>query len=108
MRRLLSFISASVILVYTLAPAMAQRSDFNAMHTRVQELFAGGNYTAALVEAQKFEAAAKAQLGTNHTNYALALNDLALIYRVQGSYADAEPLYRRSLTIYEKALGPDH
>ena len=27
---------------------------------------------------------------------------------VQGRYAEAEPLYRRSLAIWEKALGPDH
>ena len=26
----------------------------------------------------------------------------------QGNYADAEPLYRRSLDIREKVLGPDH
>ena len=26
----------------------------------------------------------------------------------QGNYADAERLYKRSLAIYEKALGPDH
>ena len=26
----------------------------------------------------------------------------------QGRYADAEPLFRRSLAIQEKALGPEH
>jgi tetratricopeptide (TPR) repeat protein len=31
-----------------------------------------------------------------------------LLYRAQGSYADAEPLYQRSLAIREKVLGPDH
>ena len=31
-----------------------------------------------------------------------------MLYRDQGRYADAEPLYKRSLAIYEKALGPDH
>ncbi len=30
------------------------------------------------------------------------------LYRAQGNYAEAAPLYRRSLTIYEKALGPEH
>jgi tetratricopeptide (TPR) repeat protein len=34
--------------------------------------------------------------------------NLALLYRVQGRYADAEPLYKRALAIGEKALGPDH
>ena len=31
-----------------------------------------------------------------------------MLYVNQGRYADAEPLYKRSLAIYEKALGPDH
>ena len=30
------------------------------------------------------------------------------MYRAQGKYAEAEPLYQRSLTIVEKALGPEH
>jgi CHAT domain-containing protein len=38
----------------------------------------------------------------------LSLNNLAELYRDQGRYADAEPLYKRSLAIWEKALGPDH
>ena len=37
-----------------------------------------------------------------------SLNNLALLYRDQGRYADAEPLYKRALAINEKALGPDH
>ena len=39
---------------------------------------------------------------------ARSLNNLAQLYRVQGRYADAEPLFRRSLAITEKALGPGH
>ncbi len=36
------------------------------------------------------------------------LNDLAGLYEAQGHYAEAEPLYKRALAIYEKALGPEH
>ena len=39
---------------------------------------------------------------------ARSLNDLAELYRAQGKYAEAEPLYKRSLAISEKALGPEH
>ena len=35
-------------------------------------------------------------------------NNLAMLYRGQGRYSDAEPLYKRSLAIFEKALGRDH
>ena len=38
----------------------------------------------------------------------LSLNNLAELYRAQGRYAEAEPLYKRSLAIKEKALGPEH
>ena len=39
---------------------------------------------------------------------ATSLNNLAGLYREQGKYAEAEPLYQRALKIDEKALGPDH
>jgi len=39
---------------------------------------------------------------------ARSLNNLALLYKTQGDYAKAEPLYKRSLAIAEEALGPDH
>jgi tetratricopeptide (TPR) repeat protein len=38
----------------------------------------------------------------------MSLNNLAEFYRVQGRYAAAEPLYKRSLAIWESALGPEH
>ncbi len=38
----------------------------------------------------------------------LALDMLAGIYQKQGQHDKAEPMYRRSLHIREKALGPDH
>ena len=39
---------------------------------------------------------------------AKSLNNLALLYWDQGKYKEAEQLYQRALTIYEKALGPQH
>ena len=39
---------------------------------------------------------------------ATALNNLAELYRRQGKYVEAEPLYKRALVIREKALGPNH
>ena len=57
-------------------------------------------YTLALEEAEKF--------GPADPRLAASLNILALLYKTQGDYAKAEPLYKRSLAIREKALGPDH
>ena len=36
------------------------------------------------------------------------LNNLAKLYDDQGQYLQAEPLNKRALEIFEKALGPDH
>jgi tetratricopeptide (TPR) repeat protein len=33
---------------------------------------------------------------------------VVLIYRIQGKYSQAEQLFKRSLAIYEKALGLEH
>ena len=33
---------------------------------------------------------------------------MASLYKEEGRYADTEPLYKRSLAIREKVLGPDH
>ncbi len=36
------------------------------------------------------------------------LENLAELYRVQGRFDEAEPLYLRALEILEKTLGPEH
>ena len=38
----------------------------------------------------------------------MSLNNLAKLYQAQGAYAAAEPLFKRTLAIYEKALRPEH
>ncbi len=39
---------------------------------------------------------------------AQSLNNLATLYRDQGKYPEAEPLFEKALAIAEKALGPEH
>ena len=39
---------------------------------------------------------------------AATLNNQAELYKEEGRYAEAEPLYKRALAIWKKALGPDH
>ena len=39
---------------------------------------------------------------------ATRLYSLAELYRAQARYADAEPLYQRSRSLFEEQLGPDH
>src|SRR5262245_8757520 len=112
MRRLVSLFSILFVVVgistlVVLTPAAAQQTDLNAILTRANELYAAGNYPAALTEAQKLEAGIKAQFGTDHANYAIALSTLARVYSAQGKYADAEAHYKRTLAIREAKLGKD-
>jgi len=55
---------------------------------------------AALKEAERF--------GPQDPRLATTLHNLGELYQVQGKYAEAEPLYKRSLAIREKVLGPEH
>ena len=54
----------------------------------------------ALKEAKNF--------GQEDPRLAASLNNLGALYFIQGKYAEAEPLYQRTLAIWEKALGPEH
>jgi len=47
-------------------------------------------------------------LSAEHPSVGTMLNNLALLYQDQDQYAQAEPLYSRSLAIREKTLGADH
>src|SRR5262245_19703994 len=58
MRRLISFASAVCMLATLLAaPASAQHSDIEAIYRRFQEHYTSGDHQAALVEAERLEAA---------------------------------------------------
>jgi tetratricopeptide (TPR) repeat protein len=102
-----SLVSAGLVCLWVgilASPATAQEPDVKA----IVQLLASGNHAAALAEAQKLEAAAKAQFGINHTSYAFVLNTLATVYVAQQKYDEAEGLYRRAMAIREKVLGDDH
>jgi tetratricopeptide (TPR) repeat protein len=96
---------ASVTLfgIIAIAPAAGQQGDdLNAVLKRFTELFAAGDYPAALIVAQEFEAGVKARFGVNNPYYASALNNLAVVYWRQNKYGEAEELYKRALAISEK------
>ncbi len=100
--------SLALVLCAMPGPVWAQRADIDTINKAFRENLASGNYPAALVQAQKLEQAVKARFGTNHANYGNALNNLAVVYRLQGKYAEAEALSKRALAIRERALGANH
>src|SRR5208337_1605736 len=92
-----------LMLAAAVAPASAQQADLEAYVKRYDELFDAGSYDAALAEARKFEAAARARNGTQHESYAGALYLEARALYVLGKYPEAEKLYKLALPIFEKA-----
>jgi len=67
-----------------------------------------GKYAEAEPLYQRALTICEQQLGANHPDTALSLNNLAKLYSVQGKYAEAEPLYQRALEIYELQFGQEH
>lgn len=90
-------------------PAPASNRDQQWVHsmTAGQLAYEAGRYNEA--ERQLKVALANAEkFGPKDLRLASTLNRLAQVYHDQGKYTQAEPLYRRSLTLVEKALGSSH
>jgi hypothetical protein len=86
-------------------PSSAQKSEVAALNAKIAELSRAGKYSQAIPLAQRLVANQEKTNGPSGRDLAASLNNLALLYGSQGQDADAEPLYRRSLAIMEKAYG---
>jgi tetratricopeptide (TPR) repeat protein len=60
------------------------------------------------MEALRALAIDEEQLGDRHPDTAIDLNNLTELYRSQGKYEQAEPLYQRALVLLEEWLGGRH
>ncbi len=71
-----------------------------------------GLYNEAIPYREQCVKLTEQRLGAEHPDVAASLNNLAELYRDQGHYDEAEPLYLRSLSIYEsiyeKKLGENY
>ncbi len=104
---LLVSVLALSVLAIAVPAAFAQDTKWEKANAAGMEAYQQGRYAeaekrwlAALEEAENF--------GPDDQRLATSLNNLALLYQAQGKYAEAEPLYQRSLGIMEKVLGPEH
>ncbi len=78
------------------------------LYEQFLELYHSGKYSEALPVAEKYAAQIRDQYGENHFEYAIALNNLAEIYRTQNRLDDAEQLFSKAMQIEEVTLGPYH
>ena len=94
-----------VVLVST--QASAQSTPWETSTAAGLQAYQQGRYSEA---EEYFSAALKGaeSFGPEDPRLATSLNNLAELYRTQSKYAQAEPLYERSLAIREKALGSEH
>ena len=107
MRRV-AIVSSFVFLAAPSVFAQGAGIEWKTLNQEVQDLYRAGNYDRAVVVGKKALEVAETEVGPNHSDVATSLNNLALLYQMQGRYASAEPLYKRALAINEKALGPNH
>jgi len=89
----------------TSSPARAQAPSWEQLNADGIKLFEKGRYSEA---EQRFLSALKKsqQLGQANTRLASTLNNLAMVYRIEGRYSEAEPLQKRALETNQKILGP--
>jgi tetratricopeptide (TPR) repeat protein len=66
------------------------------------------NFSAALGWYERCLEQCEQRLGSKHPDTAAALNNLAQLLQATNRLAEAEPLKRRALAIFEASYGPDH
>jgi len=82
--------------------------EWEKLNQEVVDLYRAGNYDHAVLVAKRALEMAEKNVGPDHPDVALSLNNLTRLYHDQGKYVQAEPLYKRALAIREKALGANH
>ncbi len=70
-------------------------------------LYNEGRYLEALPLHEKAIRLVEQELGANHSTFAIHLNNLAMLYSLHSRDIEAERLYKRALSIFEKVL-PNH
>lgn len=98
------------LLLSALLLASAAHADESAddLNRRMMQLYGEGQFEQAIPLAQQVVSALEKSAGPASREVASALNNEAELYNKLHRYAEAEPLYRRSLAIRQQVLGPDH
>jgi CHAT domain-containing protein/tetratricopeptide (TPR) repeat protein len=73
-----------------------------AVVAQAMKLYEQGEYSEALKLFERYAKGVKAQLGADHPEYAVALNNMAEMLRLLNRPSEAEPLYRQALAIDSK------
>ncbi|HBF33265.1 TPA: hypothetical protein DDW35_01750 [Candidatus Sumerlaeota bacterium] len=78
------------------------------MNSEAVSLYKQGNYDQAIVIGEKVLTRATDLLGPDSLNTASCYANLGMSYFAKEKYTQAEPAFKRVISIREKALGPNH
>jgi CHAT domain-containing protein/Tfp pilus assembly protein PilF len=87
---------------------MQKLAEGNRLNREVIELHQARKHGEATPRARRVLALRKEVLGERHPEYAMSLNNLALLLESQGDYAAARPLFEQALAINKGVLGERH
>jgi tetratricopeptide (TPR) repeat protein len=100
--RLAIVVVAGLVWGIVLAGSARAQDDPAALSAEVQRLLGAGRYADATKIAKRLITVYEKALGPEHLYVATSVYILAELYWRQGRYAEAEPLFKRSLAIREK------
>lgn len=78
----------------------------DALVAKTQQLNQEGRYREAIPLAKRAIQIREKRHGSEDPNTAVAINNLAELYRATGEYAEAEPLYQKAVAIFIAKFGP--
>ena len=84
-----------------------EEDDSEELGEQVDRLYQEGRIAEAIPLATRLLEKRKSSLGPEHPDVATSLNNLAKLYKAMGDYERAEPLYERSLAIWERSASTD-
>ncbi len=77
-----------------------------AANSEFDRLYGEGKYADALALARQTLGRAEQELGKDHSDTLLSVNNLAALYQAQRRYREAEALYKRALEAPQHAFKP--
>jgi hypothetical protein len=97
-----------VALLTTPGPAVAQSDpELEALSREVGQLRQAGRRQEAIAAAERYVEAARRKHGADHLQTGIATGWLGGLLSESNRLAEAEPLMRRALAIYERSNGPE-
>jgi CHAT domain-containing protein/Flp pilus assembly protein TadD len=84
------------------------KEEIKGLYEKLGRFYDNSQYDRALIVANEITELTKQDVGKSSGQYALALNNLAVIYDKVGDYDKALPLYTQALAIRKRVLGKYH